>query len=345
MNQNKYPSISVVIPAYNEEKNLSRLIPSLAKQTYPRQKIEYLLIDDGSTDKTRKLVQDFGMKIIPVKTHDIELNKGIGMHAAKNEYVYWLDCDMEICSNNFFELLVRPLLANKKIIGSFTREFALDCEPKPDNLLLRFISHDDLQRDPLYQFFSPSVESTVVKEGKDYKVCIFIPSKIPPVGRILYRRRQLLETEVGKIKPYIDLEATEIVARAGHQFFAFVTEAKIRHFHAQSLKELIHKRLRNMERDYLPNLEKKYYRWFDYRNRKDVVKITFWVIWTNLLLPELIRGIVKGIVNKDKAFLLQPIVSLATTDAIIYGFLTKSSGRKLARNMFINLLKKPLVIF
>lgn len=333
------PSISVVLPFYNEENNLKRLLPSLKKQDYPNNKIEYLFIDDGSTDGSAKLARDFGCRLINVKTHDVELNKGIGMHAAKNDLVYWLDADMEVLSRDFFIKLVKPLVDNPKIGASFTAEFALeDSGEKVKSSILRFISYHPLQQDPLYAFFSPSIERQIVKKMVSYSICKFVPGKIPAVGRLLYRRKELLKTSVGASRPFIDMEAVEIYTRAGHNLYAYVPTAKIRHYHAKTLGELVGKRLRNLERDYLPNLEHKYFLWFNPRDKKDISKIIFWVFWANLLFPEFIRGVIKSIVYKDFAFMWHPIVSIATTDAILWGFLSKSKGRKLALSLLKNFI-------
>lgn len=336
----KYPSISIVIPFYNEEENLQILFKSLKKQNYPIEKIEYIAIDDSSTDRSLDIAKKFGCRILKVATHDIELNKGIGLHAAKNELVYWLDADMEICCDDFFLRLTKPLIDNPKIGASFTVEFSLDgCgNKKVKSSILRFISYHPLQQDPLYAFFSKSIESTFVEKKSDYYLCKFIPGKIPAAGRVLYRRKELLATEVGKSKPFIDMESLEIYTRAGHNLYAYVPQAKIRHFHAESLKELITKRLRNLERDYLPNLEHKYFLWINPKDKKDILKVIFWVIYANLFIPELIRGIIKMIRYRDIVFLWHPVVSITTTDAIIWGFLSKSNGRKFARTLFKNVL-------
>ena len=333
------PSISVIIPAFNEEQNLKRLFASLENQTYPWKKIEYIVVNDASTDNTEKLAKTFGARILNVSTHDIELNKGIGMHAAKNDLVYWLDADMEVLSPNFFEKLVRPLVEDPEIGASFTAEFALKGFKKVENSLLRFISYHPLQQDPLYAFFSPSIKKQIIKNESSYSICKFIPGKIPAVGRILYRRKQLLKTSVGKEKPFIDMEAVEIYTRAGHDLYAYVPSAKIRHYHAKTLQELVGKRLRNLERDYLPNLEHKYFLWFNPKDKKDIIKIIFWVIWVNLIFPELIRGVIKSSYYRDNAFMWHPIISIATTDAIIWGFLSKKKGRNLAINLLRNIVR------
>lgn len=48
--------ISVIVPAYNVEKYLRRCLDSLVYQTYPH--LEILVIDDGSTDGTRGIIEE-----------------------------------------------------------------------------------------------------------------------------------------------------------------------------------------------------------------------------------------------------------------------------------------------
>lgn len=59
MNQsNPLPKISVTIPALNEEANLSALFEGFRNQTIPREDFEVIIVDNGSCDRTREIVQD-----------------------------------------------------------------------------------------------------------------------------------------------------------------------------------------------------------------------------------------------------------------------------------------------
>ncbi len=50
------PKISIIIPAHNEQLNIDRCITSLKAQTYPHEKIEIIVVNDGSTDHTEEVV-------------------------------------------------------------------------------------------------------------------------------------------------------------------------------------------------------------------------------------------------------------------------------------------------
>ena len=64
--------VSIIIPVWNGEKYLAEAIQSALDQDYPNKEI--LVIDDGSTDDTAKIIQSFGAKVIPL----YQSNRGLG---------------------------------------------------------------------------------------------------------------------------------------------------------------------------------------------------------------------------------------------------------------------------
>src|SRR3989344_775679 len=53
------PNVSVVIPAYNEEKNIEECVDSVFNSDYPKEKMEIIVVDDGSKDKTLRLLKKY----------------------------------------------------------------------------------------------------------------------------------------------------------------------------------------------------------------------------------------------------------------------------------------------
>ncbi len=53
------PSVSIVIPAYNEEKTIAKTIDSVLNLDYPKEKLEIIVVDDGSIDRTSEIVENF----------------------------------------------------------------------------------------------------------------------------------------------------------------------------------------------------------------------------------------------------------------------------------------------
>ncbi len=91
--------ISIVIPTYNEEKYLPKLLTSIENQTY--KKYEIIVADNNSTDKTRKLAKKFGCKIVEGGLPGVGRNNGA--RKAKGQYLLFLDADVLI-PRDFLEL-------------------------------------------------------------------------------------------------------------------------------------------------------------------------------------------------------------------------------------------------
>ncbi|MBR4904403.1 MAG: glycosyltransferase [Selenomonadaceae bacterium] len=103
------PLISVIIPMYNAEKYLGECFDSLLAQTFKN--FEIVLIDDCSTDKSRKIAESYIEKFDGrLKIYDSEKNSGAG--AARNkglmlsqgEYVFFMDADDTIAPNALEEM-------------------------------------------------------------------------------------------------------------------------------------------------------------------------------------------------------------------------------------------------
>jgi len=89
----KFPLASIIITNYNYEKFLPRAIDSALQQTYPKKEI--IVVDDGSTDNSRHIINQYEGKIKPV----FQENKGrasalnTGVFASRGEIIFFLDAD------------------------------------------------------------------------------------------------------------------------------------------------------------------------------------------------------------------------------------------------------------
>lgn len=87
--------VSAIIPTYNREKTICRAVDSILNQTYKN--IEIIVIDDGSTDGTLKLLEAYGnsIKIIKQCHKGANAARNRGIKEAKGEYITFLDSDDE----------------------------------------------------------------------------------------------------------------------------------------------------------------------------------------------------------------------------------------------------------
>lgn len=90
------PLVSIVVPAFNAERFLSRTLASAQRQTHNR--LEIIIVDDGSTDGTRSIVesiaaQDDRVRIVSVKNGGVASARNVGIDEAKGEFIAFLDSD------------------------------------------------------------------------------------------------------------------------------------------------------------------------------------------------------------------------------------------------------------
>jgi cellulose synthase/poly-beta-1,6-N-acetylglucosamine synthase-like glycosyltransferase len=102
------PEVSVLIPAYNEENNIKACLDAVMEAEYPKDRIEIMVIDDGSSDKTLEIAGGFrGVKILK-QAHKGKVGAlNLGLSKAGGEVVITLDADVVI-EKDFFRNVVKP---------------------------------------------------------------------------------------------------------------------------------------------------------------------------------------------------------------------------------------------
>lgn len=88
------PSISLIVPAYNEEKTISRTLRHLQNFDYPKDDLEIIVVDDGSRDKTFEVASRFsGVKVVKKPNGGKASALNYGLKFAKGELVACVDSD------------------------------------------------------------------------------------------------------------------------------------------------------------------------------------------------------------------------------------------------------------
>ena len=88
--------VSILVPVYNVEKYIRKCLDSSLVQTYP--KLEIILIDDGSTDESGKICDEYASKdarIMLIHKHNggVTSARKAGLKMAKGEYIGFVDPD------------------------------------------------------------------------------------------------------------------------------------------------------------------------------------------------------------------------------------------------------------
>ena len=118
-----YPPISIIIPVKNRP-DIRDCLKSLELLDYPKDKIEVIVVDDGSTDSTAQVIQTFKIKAIHL-THTIGASacRNLAVKEAKGELIGFIDSDC-VAHPNWLKELV-PYFEEKKvgIVGGYVSNF------------------------------------------------------------------------------------------------------------------------------------------------------------------------------------------------------------------------------
>lgn len=113
------PEVSVVIPAYNEEKNIIQTLYSLSNNVTTRS-VEIVVVNNNSKDNTEALVLATGVRCVRETKQGITAARNGGLAAAKGKYILNADAD-SIYPEDWIEEMVKPLIQNENIVSVYGR--------------------------------------------------------------------------------------------------------------------------------------------------------------------------------------------------------------------------------
>ncbi len=130
-NQTTVPKVSVIVPIYNGENDLPDLIHCLMEQNYPAERVEYLLVDNHSCDRTPEILQKAaleaeakGIALYSLTENQIQSSyaaRNKGIHAATADILAFTDADCRPLPQ-WLNLLVEPFINPKVglVVGEIT---------------------------------------------------------------------------------------------------------------------------------------------------------------------------------------------------------------------------------
>lgn len=111
----KYPFVSVVIPAINEENFIAATLKSLKRQDYPG-KYEIIVVDNASQDKTAEIAKSYGAKVIYQPIKGLRFTREKGFSSAKGQFIASTDADITL-PKNWLTRMAQELILNDDLVA------------------------------------------------------------------------------------------------------------------------------------------------------------------------------------------------------------------------------------
>lgn len=155
--------VSVITPFYNNESYLKRTFDSVLNQTFNFEDIEYIFIDDKSTDSSKDIVQSFCDEYDNVKLYDSPkgkkgpgVSRNMGLDKATADYVVFLDSDDRM-DLKYIETMYDEI--THSTVDLVKSAFYVDAGGIVNPLNLGIgrveVSHDDLSQALVYNYLEP----------------------------------------------------------------------------------------------------------------------------------------------------------------------------------------------
>ena len=151
-----FPTCTVLIPAHNEEKVIGQTIEAMLNLIYPKDKLKIMIINDGSKDSTKEIIEHYAAQDPRVVLYDVPKGQGgkgksralnLGVKQVYSEVIAIYDAD-NTPDPKSLHYLVAQLISNKElgaVIGKFRTV------NKNRNLLTRFINIETLSFQSMLQ--------------------------------------------------------------------------------------------------------------------------------------------------------------------------------------------------
>ncbi|MBD2566819.1 glycosyltransferase [Anabaena lutea] len=220
--QSFLPKVSVVIPIYNGEAELPDLMSCLLGQTYPQDRVEYLLIDNNSSDRTLSILnttaENSPITIRPLSENNIQSSyaaRNTGIKAATGEIIAFTDADCRP-QPQWLNTLIQPFIINTDVVIVVG-----EIEALPGKNIL--------------EKFADKQETLSQKHTLAHKFC--------PYGQTanLAIRRSIFQT-TGLFRPYLstggDADICWRILKGNLGKLEFVPNAIVQHRHRVTMKEL-----------------------------------------------------------------------------------------------------------
>lgn len=333
----QWPKITIITPVYNAARALGEYFTALDKVSYPKDKIELIMPDGGSTDQTRNLAERHGAIILDNKLKTAEAGKAVGLHylldrrekgppkkgeieEGELELICMLDSDNIIVQPDWFERMVSPFLDNPQLVGTEPWQYLY----RPtDGYITRYTALLGMS-DPLTHFLGNYDRLNILtgrwtdlpiktSDQGEYLIWQVDPKLMPTVGAngVIFRASFFDSVEIGDYLFDIDvLYKYTLKSRAQYA----KVKIGIVHIFCRNLGDFIRKQRRRIQDfHYFHAMGLRHYPWTTI-NRGGIVKF---IISCLTVVPLIWQAAVGFRRHPDRAWLFHPIACWITL--FIYG--------------------------
>lgn len=338
----KTPQVSIILAIYNAERTLDECLTAIFSQDYPKDYYEVIIMDGGSTDSTKSILDKFKKvhKNLRIFHNKGKLSEGIGMgkdtgrKISKAKFVVYLDHDNIVHGKNWLKEILYPLKKDKTIMASQS----LTTYKDNNDVFTKFINHTGVE-DP---FAIPySLVSEVLLNPKRFKLIEnkYYIYKLPQ-KKLLFAgsngcayRREVFDIIGGHTR---DLDIFTSMSEK-NMIVAIPKDVKIIHKTAPDFLAFLKKRWRYTFNLYVNEHANRKYKWIE-TGLRSKAEFALMVLYNLSILGPFFKFLPRALNEKKPFLLVYPLYIFYTTFIYSIGtivrfrnflkYVSQSTGRK-----------------
>jgi len=315
----EWPRVSIIVCTYNCEEFARRCFGSFAEQDYPKDKLELLALDGGSTDKTTEICKELGAKVIYNKEKLPEgkgRGKWLGFRKATGEIVIFVDSDNKPVQKDWIRQMVKPLIEDPEVNFAICRmEVA-----KEDIAVNRYLSL--IGTDPFASYNSIdsllALEKLDLKDKGEYYIYKITPENFIITGGYYFAIKKEVLNKIGGYTQDTDVVYNLVRNRMGN--VAIPKNASTHHLISDSIINFTKKKYRWADIYFTKQIHNRDFSWMP-SSLKDKTNMFLRIMNNLLFIYPFYVGIKMAFKQKENSWLLHPVMIWLTTSAYLSAYL------------------------
>ena len=236
MNYSKY-YMTIIVPVYNAEKYLDQCVQSILKQKFDIDRLQVILINDGSTDNSLEVMKKYEQEniiIVNKKNTGVSDTRNVGLKMAEGKYILFLDSDDFISDDTCQEVYENFEKYHDEVDVLVYPIYHYDNATKKSRLISRFKKYDksgiyDLEKN--YDLFNPTINIAIVNKFEKnilFDTNFFFHEDEQYSVKLLFDKRKLLYLD--KPKYFYRIHETSTSSLKAKPYFSYGQYMKLYQF-------------------------------------------------------------------------------------------------------------------
>jgi glycosyltransferase involved in cell wall biosynthesis len=328
------PKFSFSLPVYNEEARIADCLKNILDQDYPRENIEILVVDGGSTDGTKKVAAGFAcVRLFDNPQKLADFGAKISVRESTGDLFVIFAADNGLAGRDWLRTAAALFIKNPQLSALWGRMVAAQQDP-PLNRYYALI-----QNDPLSFFVNKNLQRYLKNADRDlingrvtYSFDVQASRPLIWGANALVYRTETVKDIILREGFVADNDVFQIMIENGSNRVAYVPKLEIYHHHISAIKSWVNKWRRNYISHFLTKKEQRNLRWVFDRHFK--IKLLVWIFYSGTLIFSLLHSIYLCIRDRSPYWLYHPVMNfMQMATYSILTFFTVEGRRALKKGL------------